>query len=438
MQEEIAICWLRRDLRLHDHAALYHALKGRLPVLCVFIFDKDILDELEDKKDKRVVFIHQRLVALNHELRTAGSSLIVRFGKPQEVWKKLTEEFSIRSVYANHDDEPYAISRDQQVRDFLETKNCSFHTFKDHVILEKDEVTKDDGRPYTVYTPYMKKWRSIVSDGKSPYLKSFPAEKYVSNFRKIKYEPVMPLEEIGFENSDVVFPPAKLDPRLIKNYAAARDLPGDAGTSRLGIHLRFGTLSIRELMRKAWTLSDTWVNELIWREFFIQVLWHFPHVAGHAFKKEYDRLPWKNDEKNFQRWCNGNTGYPIVDAGMRELNATGFMHNRVRMLTACFLTKYLLIDWRWGEAWFAQKLLDYEMASNNGNWQWSAGTGCDAAPYFRIFNMDAQTKKFDSDFTYIRKWVPEFQDPSYEKPMVEYEFARRRCLEFFRSLRFGV
>ena len=433
MQEEIAACWLRRDLRLHDNTALYHALKCGKPVLCVFIFDQAILSQLDDKKDRRVGFIHQRLRKLNTELEKSGSALIVRYGTVPEVWKKLLDEFPIRHVFANHDYEPYAIERDAMVNDVLRAKNISFLTFKDQVIFEKDEVTKDDGKPYTVYTPYMKKWRMIAGDEKSAAMKSFQTEKYFSNFKKIKPQAVAGLDQIGFADAGTAFPANVPEKNLIIDYAATRDIPGIRGTSRLGIHLRFGTVSVRELVSKAWALSDTWVNELIWREFFMQILWHFPHVTDHAFKKEYDKLKWRVDESAFGKWCKGETGYPIVDAGMRELNATGFMHNRVRMLTACFLTKYLLIDWRWGEAYFAQKLLDYEMASNNGNWQWSAGTGCDAAPYFRIFNMEAQTKKFDPDFTYIRKWVPEFGGTGYPEPIVDYETARKRCILFYKN-----
>ncbi|CAN5600564.1 deoxyribodipyrimidine photo-lyase [soil metagenome] len=433
MQEEKAAFWFRRDLRLHDNVALTHALQSGRQVLCVFIFDRNILSRLEDKKDKRVIFIHRQLQQINDQLKKHGSALKVIYGTPLDAWKNLLKEYSIYSVYANHDYEPYARERDKQVVDFLSANKCSFHSFKDHVIFEKDEMTKGDGLPYTVFTPYMKKWRSKVIDEKNNFLKSFSTEKYFSNFIKTKHQPILSLAEIGFKDVAFDFPVPLLDQNLIRKYAETRNIPGIEGTSRLGIHLRFGTVSVRELARKAWTLSDTWVNEIIWREFFMQVLWHFPYVAEHAFKKEYERLKWRNDEKSFEKWCTGETGYPVVDAGMRELNETGFMHNRVRMITACFLTKYLLIDWRWGEAYFAQKLLDYELASNNGNWQWSAGTGCDAAPYFRIFNMDAQTKKFDPDFVYIKKWVPEYQELTYPKPIVDYEAARKRCILFYKN-----
>lgn len=433
MQEETSAFWFRRDLRLHDNAGLLHALQSGNPVLCFFIFDTAILNRLEEKTDKRIVFIHRQLQHLNNELEKHGSALIVRYGDPMVVWKKLIDEFQIRDVYANHDYEPYARTRDEKIGSLLNENKCAFHTFKDQVIFEKGEVTKDDGLPYTVFTPYMKKWRAKAGNEKSADLKSYPTEKYYSNFKKIKRQSLLTIPEIGFKESNVDFPANDLDLTLVKHYTETRNFPAIKGTSHLGVHLRFGTVSIRELVRKAWNKGDTWVNELIWREFFMQVLWHFPHVIDHAFKKEYDRLKWKDDEVGFEKWCKGETGFPIVDAGMRELNATGFMHNRVRMIVACFLTKYLLIDWRWGEAYFAQKLLDYELASNNGNWQWSAGTGCDAAPYFRIFNMDAQTKKFDPDFIYIKKWVPEFQEKSYPKPMVDYEIARKRCISFYKN-----
>ncbi len=437
MKEDIAAFWFRRDLRLHDNAGLTHALRFGRPVICLFIFDSDILDRLENKKDKRIIFIYRQLKKINEELIKHGSVLIVRYGKPVEVWKRILDEFNVKSIYANKDYEPYAIQRDGEVNEFLDSKNCSFHTYKDHVIFENNEVGKDDGSPYTVFTPYMKKWRAKVVDNKSAFLKSFPTEKYFSAFKKMKPGPFISLKEAGFFDSEVHFPADVIDKNLILNYTDTRNLPAIHGTTHIGIHLRFGTVSVRELVRKAWNLSDTWVNEIIWREFFIQILRHFPHVVNAPFRKNYERLIWKNDERSFAKWCNGETGYPIVDAGMRELNETGFMHNRVRMLTACFLTKYLLIDWRWGESYFAEKLLDYELASNNGNWQWSAGTGCDAAPYFRIFNMDAQTKKFDPEFTYIKRWVPEFQKTSYPKRIVEYDYARERCLKFYKSGLYG-
>lgn len=421
--------WFRRDLRLGDNAGLYHALRSGKEVQCVFIFDTEILDKLEDKNDLRVVFIHRQITKLNEELIALGSSLLVRHGKPEDVWNALAKEFKIESVFTNHDYEPYAKVRDEEIKSLLQKKSIQFNTFKDQVIFEKSEVTKDDGLPYTVFTPYMKKWRTIV---KPFHLKSYPTEKYFDAFTKVKPGTVPSLKEIGFNDSEVEFPKPKVSKDILENYIEQRDIPSVKGTSRLSIHLRFGTISIRKLVRQAWPY-EKWLNELIWREFYMMILWHFPHVVNHAFKSQYDRLPWHHNESDFNKWCEGKTGYPIVDAGMRELNATGFMHNRVRMVVSMFLTKYLLIDWRWGEAYFAQKLLDYELSSNNGGWQWSSGTGVDAAPYFRLFSMSEQTKRFDPELKYIRKWVPEFEDFSYPQPMIDYAFARKRCLEFFKK-----
>lgn len=430
MSQPISIFWFRRDLRLHDNAGLYHALRSGLKVKAVFILDTEILDKLEDKKDLRLVFIHRQLENLNKQLHASGSRLEVYYGKPIDVWKKICAENPLANVFANTDYEPYAKERDRLVEVFLNQHNIRFQSFKDQVIFEKNEVVKEDGTPYTVFTPYMKRWKMNVTEDA---FASFPTENYFENFVSADSHPIIQLEQIGFENSDFDFPSDKLDEDVIRNYADNRDFPGIRGTSRLSIHMRFGTVSMRELFRFAWTISEKWVNELIWREFYMTILWHFPHVVNSTFKSQYNFLKWRNKEDEFERWCNGLTGYPIVDAGMRELNETGFMHNRVRMITAMFLTKYLLVDWRWGEAYFAQKLLDYELSSNNGGWQWSAGTGVDAAPYFRIFSMDEQTKRFDPHFTYIKKWVPEFQELTYPRPMVDYTFARKRCLEFYKN-----
>lgn len=430
MQTPINIFWFRRDLRLIDNAGLYHALKAGKPVLPIFIFDKNILDKLENKKDRRLVFIHQHLEKINEQLKNFGSGLVVKYGTPVSEWEKLVSEYKIENVYTNHDYEPYAIKRDEEVSHLLKIKNIGFHTYKDQVIFEKNEVVKDDGKPYTVYTPYMNKWRKTINDNNR---KSYDNEKYFGNFLKTKRSSVISLKEIGFEKTDMDFPPAEPDDSILKNYSETRDIPSIIGTTRISVHLRFGTVSIRHLVNNAWNLSEKWVNELIWREFYMYILWHFPYVTERSFKPAYDHLKWLNNEDDFQKWCEGKTGYPIVDAGMRELNETGFMHNRVRMITAMFLTKYLLIDWRWGEAYFAEKLLDFELSSNNGGWQWSAGTGVDAAPYFRIFNMDEQTKRFDPKLIYIKKWIPELESFSYPARIVDYTFARKRCLEFYRS-----
>lgn len=376
------------------------------------------------------MFIHLALDKLNSELKKHGSSLLVKHGNPGNVWKELLSEYNVACVYVNHDYEPYARERDASVEKLLKERRIEFHTYKDQVIFEKADVVKDDGTPYTVFTPYMNKWKSAME--KNSFL-SFPTEKYFSNFSKIKLPAIPALKSIGFEKTTEEFPPSFPALSIIKKYEKQRDIPSIDGTTKISVHLRFGTVSVRKLMKFAWPLSEKWSNELIWREFYMMILWHFPHVANHAFKRQYETLPWRKDEDNFQLWCKGMTGYPIVDAGMRQLNATGFMHNRLRMITSMFLTKYLLINWQWGEAYFAQKLLDFELSSNNGGWQWSAGTGVDAAPYFRIFNMDEQTKRFDPDHTYIKYWVPEYRSPSYPKPVVDYTFARKRCLEFFKQ-----
>ncbi len=360
-----------------------------------------------------------------------GSTMVVKYGKPLEVLQTLTEQYKVRAVYANHDYEPAAIARDQDVASFLEEKGIAFRTFKDQVIFEKKEVVKDDGTPYRMFGAYRKKWMSTLSDF---YLSSYPTEKYRQNFLQSGTQPIPSLESMGFAPSgEPLFPPAQLPETIIRTYELTRDLPALAGTSRLGLHLRFGTVSVRELTRKALELNSVWLGELIWREFFMMILFHFPQVASRPFNLEYEHMVWLNQEDQFERWCNGTTGYPIVDAGMRELNATGFMHNRVRMIAASFLVKHLLIDYRWGEAYFAQKLLDYDMAANNGNWQWCAGTGCDAAPYFRVFNPETQAKKFDKSQEYIKKWVPEVGTSAYPSPMVDHAFARERALKTYKA-----
>ena len=427
----VTIFWFRRDLRLNDNAGLYHALKSGKPVLALFIFDKEILDDLEDKDDARVTFIYQTIEELHHQLYHYGSSLLVLYDKAEDAWDNIIRDYHINSVYTNHDYEPYALKRDNAVKEKLNKHGIELKSFKDQVIFEKDEVIKDDGKPYTVYTPYQRKWYNTL---KPFYLKAYPAEKYLKNLVKTKALPIVSLQAMGFEKSGIPFPDREYKD-VIADYKAKRDFPAIKGTSRISLHLRFGTVSIRELAKTAYAGPDkTWLNELIWREFYMMILYHFPHTIDHAFRPEYDRIKWVNDETQFKAWCDGQTGYPIVDAGMRELNTTGFMHNRVRMIVASFLSKHLLIDWRWGEHYFARKLLDYEMASNVGGWQWAAGSGTDAAPYFRIFSPDAQTKKFDPKLQYIKKWVPEYADFSkYPKPIIDHAFARERCLKAFKA-----
>ena len=430
MKPAVNIFWFRRDLRLGDNAGLYHALKEGRPVVPVFIFDRNILDELNDKNDSRVEFIHNALEEMQQALVKINSTLNVRYGFALDIYKQLMQEYSIEKVFTNHDYEPYARKRDNEIAELLKANGISFHTYKDQVIFEKDEVVKDDGKPYTVFTPYSRRWKAAFNDF---YFKAYPSREYSSNFYKQPVKEIPSLESIGFKTTGQSFPAKKWKEDILKNYTDQRDFPAVNGTSRLSVHLRFGTISIRELAREAGALNETFLNELIWRDFYQTILWHFPRVVQQSFKPEYDKIKWRNNEKEFEAWCKGQTGYPIVDAGVRQLNETGFMHNRVRMITASFLTKHLLVDWRWGEAYFAKKLLDYDLAANNGGWQWAASSGCDAVPYFRIFNPTLQTKKFDPELKYIRQWVPEFEEFSYPSPIVEHEFARKRCLEVFSN-----
>lgn len=431
MKEKISIFWFRRDLRLDDNAALFHSLKSGYKVLPIFIFDKNILDKLEDKKDSRVEFIHQALSRIQEKLILLESSLLVQYGNPKEVWKDLIEDFEIAEVFTNHDYEKYAIERDKEIGELLNANGIAFYTFKDQTIFEKKEILSGAGTPYTVFTPYSRKWKETLNDF---YLKSYPTENYFQNLVKVSVFKCPSLQEIGFEEGGNRFPKNEINEELIKKYDELRDIPSVLGTSRLSIHLRFGTVSIRKLVLKAKVLNEKWLNELIWRDFYMNILYNFPHISeGKSFRKEYDNIVWRNNETEFQKWCEGKTGYPIVDAGMRELNETGFMHNRVRMITASFLIKHLLIDWRWGEAYFAEKLLDFDFSANNGGWQWAASSGCDATPYFRIFNPTSQTQKFDPELKYIKKWIPELNSFDYPKPIVEHSFARERVLKVYKE-----
>ena len=432
------IFWFRRDLRIIDNAALYHALKDVHPVLPIFIFDEHILEDLKNKSDARVQFIHEQIENIKNQLIAAGSDLLVFYGKPVDIFKELISTEDIDTVFTNRDYEPYAMERDRAIQQILESNSISFQSCKDHVIFEGDEILKSDGKPYTVFTPYSRKWKEKLTlkteEGLSYYLKSYPSEKHLSQFFKTNNPTsLISLAEMGFSANQNQFPSAEVKTSLIKNYDSQRNFPGINGTSRLGIHFRFGTISIREKARKSLILNETFLNELIWRDFYSQILFHFPRITLESFKTEYDRIEWRNDYNEFLLWCEGKTGYPLVDAGMRELNQTGFMHNRVRMVVASFLVKHLLIDWRWGEAYFAEKLLDFDLASNNGGWQWAAGSGTDAAPYFRIFNPTTQQEKFDKDFSYIRKWIPEWGSSNYPKPIVDHSYARDRCLDVFKK-----
>ncbi len=431
MKKEISLFWFRRDLRLHDNAGLYHALRENEQVLPLFIFDKNILDKLDDKYDRRVDFIHQAVTALQKELVNQGSGLLVANSTPEIVFENLLKEYTVKTVYANHDYEPYALIRDEKIRTLLNSCGASFKTFKDQCVFEKDEVIKDDGKPYTVFTPYANKWKKKL---KAFYYKPYPNQRYFSHFIKHNGSSVPDLESLGFLKTDISLPKKiTVDDLLLQKYKEQRDYPAVNGTTRLSIHLRFGTVSIRQLVAKTLPLSETWLNELIWRDFYMMILSHFPHVSKSSFKKEYDLIPWRNNETEFRKWCKGETGFPIVDAGMRELNATGFMHNRVRMIVSSFLIKDLLIDWRWGEAYFAQKLNDFDMSANNGGWQWAAGSGCDAAPYFRVFNPTEQQKKFDPKFEYIKKWIPEYGTSTYPLPMVDHSQARLRVIALYKQ-----
>ncbi|MDO9257039.1 MAG: deoxyribodipyrimidine photo-lyase [Bacteroidales bacterium] len=429
--ESIAVFWFRRDLRLFDNTALFKALTSGFKVFPVFIFDRNILQNL-NPDDKRVSFIYQAIQHLNEILLPYKTSIQVYFGTPDDVFEQLLSTYDINRVYTNHDYEPYAMERDLQIKKKLAEKGVLFHTFKDQVIFEKDEITKLSGEPYTVYTPYSHKWIEKLNQDYN-YLHNWNSENYLFNFLPTEKKMKVSFSEMGFNETKDVFQSFQLNQNSIWVYDKTRDFPALDSTSKVSVHLRFGTVSIRQLVAQALEINSTWLGELIWREFFMQILWHFPHVVHQPFKPKYQFIQWVNNEKNFESWCKGQTGYPLVDAGMRELNQTGFMHNRVRMVTASFLVKHLLISWQWGEAYFAGKLLDFELASNNGNWQWAAGTGCDAAPYFRIFNPVTQAEKFDPLSVYIKKWIPEYNTKSYIQPMLDHAFARERCLETYKA-----
>lgn len=430
MKKQISICWLRRDLRLHDHAALYHALKDKQPVLLLFIFDTKILDRLGQKDDPRISFIHRTLETIHQELGSLGSSLLVKYGKPEKIWAEVLEEYEVKKVFTNKDYEPYARERDELLAEYLRSENIPFETFKDQVLFENKEILKEDQKPYTVFTPYFKRWRQKLDPF---YLKAYPVKKYLKNLVQIEKLPFLSLKEIGFQKSDYSFPNINFEHKL-SGYEQKRDFPAEDATTRIGLHLRFGTLSIRHAAKTAIQQgAEKWLSELAWRDFYMMILWHFPHTVHSAFKPAYNRIRWRNNETEFEAWCKGTTGYPIVDAGMKQLNQTGYMHNRVRMIVASFLTKHLLIDWKWGEAYFAEKLLDYDMASNIGGWQWACGCGNDAAPYFRVFNPELQAKKFDPENRYIHHWAPEYKEKKHAQPIVEHAFARERVLKVFKE-----
>ena len=429
IDEPITLFWFRRDLRLNDNHGLYRAFCDADNVQALFVFDTGILGKLEDADDRRVSFLHDRLKLLHSELSGVGATLWTEHGDPAEVFRTLINKWPVGAVYTNHDHEPYAQRRDDKVRALLGEKGIPLHSFKDQSLFEREEVVKADGTPYTVYTPYMRRWRTLLDEQGVP---SFPSEDHLSHLRQSSDGVVIDLDRLGFTYAEHAVPGTMPSPLLLKNYADDRNTPSLFGTSRIGVHLRFGTVSVRDMVRVALVHSSVWLNELIWREFFMQVLWHFPHVEHGSFRKAYDAIPWRDDEEQFNAWCEGRTGYPLVDAGMRELRETGFMHNRVRMVVASFLTKHLLIDWRWGEAWFARWLMDLELSSNNGNWQWAAGCGCDAAPYFRVFNPALQMKRFDPRMEYVQRWAPEYLLGKAPAPIVEHKQARQRALTTYR------
>ena len=432
MGKEVSVFWFRRDLRLHDNTGLFKALQGNHKVLPIFIFDSHILSKLP-KDDARLSFIHDTLQELRAELtQKFGSSMALFHGTPEEAFTELQKKYTLKEVYTNHDYEPYALERDEKINSLLTNKNIPFKTFKDQVVFEKNDIVKDDGKPYVVYTPYKNKWKFKFNGN---LLKINNIDNFTNNLLQDTTLPNLSLADLAFERSTIKTPSYTASPDVIQNYEATRNFPAiKNGTSRLGPHLRFGTVSVREMMQKAIAEeNEVFWNELIWREFFMQILWHFPHTTNKSFRPKYDRIEWRNNEAEFEKWKNGQTGYPLVDAGMRELNTTGYMHNRVRMLVASFLCKHLLIDWRWGEMYFAEKLLDFDLSANVGNWQWAAGSGVDAAPYFRIFNPTTQIEKFDKQHEYIKKWVPELQELTYPPPMVDHKMARERCLKTYKE-----
>ncbi len=424
------VYWMRRDLRLHDNHALYEALRSELPVIPVFIFDRNILDELA-RDDARVTFLHDTLSNLKKDLSQHGSDLMVYYGDPIEIYKKIISTYNVKAIYANRDYEPYALKRDNTVRSVIESIGGAYYDYKDHVITERQEILSNSDKPYTVFTPYKKKWLARLGD---QGILQYPSELILTKLAGLDVHPLISLEEMNFVRSEISIPSTCVNQDVIKNYDKTRNFPGlENSTSKLGVHFRFGTISIREKALKAQKLNETYLSELIWRDFYSQILSNFPHVVDGAFRPKYDTISWRTDESDLQAWKDGKTGYPMVDAGMRELNTTGYMHNRVRMVTASFLTKHLLINWRFGEAYFAEKLLDYDLASNNGGWQWASGSGTDAAPYFRIFNPASQLQKFDHELIYIKKWIPEYGTDDYPEPIVDHKFARQRCLATYKE-----
>jgi deoxyribodipyrimidine photo-lyase len=428
---DISIFWFRRDLRLEDNIGLHHALRSDYPVIPIFIFDKKILTKLDNPYDKRVNFIYLALNQLKNELNKIGSDLILYLGSPEEVWAKIVDQYNIKQVYFNEDYEPYAIKRDKKITNFLDKKNIFVSSSKDQCIFAKKDILKKDNSPYTVFTAYKNKWLDTLTPQD---IMSVHNKRYFKNFLKLSPTKIINIKELGFQLNKEVKIVKSIKKEFITKYDKTRDIPSLNATTRIGHHLRFGTISPRKCAQLGKSLNQTWLSEIIWREFFMQILFHFPHVVKAPFREKYSKIKWRNNRTEFKKWCEGKTGFPLVDAGIRELNQTGFMHNRVRMVVASFLIKDLLIDWRWGEKYFASKLLDYDLASNNGNWQWVAGTGCDSAPYFRIFNPDTQLKKFDPELKYIKRWIPEYGTNSYPEKMLDHNMAYHRALLAYKTI----
>ena len=426
----VVVHWFRRDLRWHDNRSLHAALTSGFDVLPLFVFDKNILDKLDKRDDSRVTFLHDRLQSMQKTATDLGSGILAVHGDPKEVFTKLLASGNVKAVYANEDYEPYALNRDSAIRSLLESSGIPFHTFTDHVIQAPGEVLKPDGTPYTVFTPFSKRWHANLTQENMAVAHS---EKHLDRLMAWQALQIPSLAEMGFKRSTISAPEAKIVPEVLKAYAEKRDVPSVQGTSRISVHLRFGTLSIREAANEGFRHSEKWLTELIWRDFYQAIMHAFPHSMSDAFRPQYDRVPWRHSDEDFVRWQNGTTGYPLVDAGMRELLSTGFMHNRVRMVVASFFCKHLLLDWRLGERHFARHLLDFELASNVGGWQWAAGSGCDAAPYFRVFNPTAQLQKFDPQQNYVKRWIPEYGTSAYPEPMVDHKMARQRAIDTYKE-----
>ncbi len=421
----LTLFWHRRDLRIEDNCGLFNALEAHPNVQPFFIFDTDIINEFNHKPDRRLSFIYDTIAALKSEYQKHGADLWVLHGKPLDIINQLTKQHPVNALYCNTDYEPYATQRDQQIANFCKLNGIAFHAYKDQVIYEKSEIVKANGQPYTVFTPYKNQWLHVFSQQS---LKIYQLNPLLQNLSKAIASPMPPKNEFGFIYTPHNVQKPNIEAATLQQYGLTRNALHLNGTSRVSVHLRFGTISIRSLVQKALKYPD-YLNELIWREFYMQWLWHYPQVVTQSFKPQYDKIAWNQRDNDFEKWCQGQTGYLIVDAAMNQLLQTGFMHNRARMIVASFLTKHLLTDWRKGEAFFARHLTDYELSSNVGGWQWAAGSGCDAAPYFRIFNPTLQAQKFDPHGAYIQQWNTNIQAP----PIIDHHFARQRCLSAYKK-----